>query len=180
MYDYHFSNFGRPPVPDDLCNDSAPRHPLFWRKRFLKVFIIYGDGSHLGSTDHDHFSNFSLPKPQEAPYEIWTKLAQRLQRRCRLKMLTDGRTDARTDDGHKVITIAHREHSLGELKKKRSVQDLSNDAHAMLLCVSFLLIFLKKAYVVGYWYSFAYVVCTPLNCLNLSTWQCVYRGMCSN
>ena len=23
MYDLHFSNFGRPPVPDDLCKDSA-------------------------------------------------------------------------------------------------------------------------------------------------------------
>ena len=47
MYDHHFSNFGRPPVPDDLCKDSAPRHPLFWR-RFLKVFTIYGHGDHLG------------------------------------------------------------------------------------------------------------------------------------
>ena len=36
----------------------------------------------------------------------------------RLKMLTDGRTDARTDDGRKVITIAHPEHSSGELKKQ--------------------------------------------------------------
>ena len=47
MYD-HLSNFGRPPVPDDLCKDSAPRHPLFWRRRFLKVFTIYGHGGHLG------------------------------------------------------------------------------------------------------------------------------------
>ena len=23
MYDHHFSNFGRPPFPDDLCKDSA-------------------------------------------------------------------------------------------------------------------------------------------------------------
>ena len=34
IYDIYFSNFGRPPVPDDLCKDSAPRHPRFWR-RFL-------------------------------------------------------------------------------------------------------------------------------------------------
>ena len=37
-------------------------------------------------------------------------------------MLTDGRTDGRmdgrTDDGRKVITIAHPEQSSGELKKK--------------------------------------------------------------
>ena len=34
-------------------------------------------------------------------------------------MLTDGRTDGRTDDGRKVITIAHPEQSSGELIKKR-------------------------------------------------------------
>ena len=39
-YDHHFSNFGRPPVPDGLCKDSAPRHPLFWRRRFLR-FLLY-------------------------------------------------------------------------------------------------------------------------------------------
>ena len=31
-------------------------------------------------------------------------------------MLTDGHTHGRTDDGRKVITIAHPEHSSGELK----------------------------------------------------------------
>ena len=31
-------------------------------------------------------------------------------------MLTDAWTDARMDDGRKVITIAHPEHSSGELK----------------------------------------------------------------
>ena len=34
----------------------------------------------------------------------------------RLKMLTDGRADGRTDDGRKVITTAHPEHSSGELQ----------------------------------------------------------------
>ena len=48
MYDHYFSNFGRPPVPDALCKDSAIRHPRFWRRRFLKVFTIYGHGDHLG------------------------------------------------------------------------------------------------------------------------------------
>ena len=47
MYNHYFGNFGRPPIPDDLCKDSAPRHPWFWR-RFLKVFTIYGHGGHLG------------------------------------------------------------------------------------------------------------------------------------
>ena len=48
IYDFYFSNFGRPPVPDDLCKDSVPRHPRFWSRRFLKVFTIYGHGGHLG------------------------------------------------------------------------------------------------------------------------------------
>ena len=62
--------------------------------------------------DCDHFSNILFPHPKEAPYEIRAKLAQQLQRRSRLKMLTD----ERSDDGRKVITIAHPEHSSGELK----------------------------------------------------------------
>ena len=37
MYNNYFSNFDRPLVPDDLCKDSAPRHPRFWRRKFLKV-----------------------------------------------------------------------------------------------------------------------------------------------
>ena len=48
MYNHHFSNFGRPPVPDDLCKYSATRHPRFWRSRFLKVFTTYRHGGHLG------------------------------------------------------------------------------------------------------------------------------------
>ena len=47
-YDNSFSNFGRPPVPDDSCKGSAPRHSWFCRRRFLKVFTIYGRGGHLG------------------------------------------------------------------------------------------------------------------------------------
>ena len=38
MYDHYFSNFGRPPVSDDICKGSAIRHPRFRRTRFLKVF----------------------------------------------------------------------------------------------------------------------------------------------
>ena len=40
------ANFDRPPVPDDLCKDSATRLPQFWRRRFLMVFTIYGHGGH--------------------------------------------------------------------------------------------------------------------------------------
>ena len=40
MYDHYFNNFGRPPVSNDICIDSATRNPRFWRTRFLKVFPI--------------------------------------------------------------------------------------------------------------------------------------------
>ena len=53
----HTINFSRSLVPDDLCKDSAPRHPLFWRSRFLKVFTIYGHGDHFSHC----LSNFFFP-----------------------------------------------------------------------------------------------------------------------
>ena len=62
--------------------------------------------------DRDHFSNHSFHQPKESPFEIRANLAQELQKRSRLKLLMDGRTY----DGRKVITIAHPEHSSGELK----------------------------------------------------------------
>ena len=42
--DHHFSNFGRFPVPEDLCKDKAPGLIWLWSRRFLKVFTIYGHG----------------------------------------------------------------------------------------------------------------------------------------
>ena len=63
MYDHHFSNFGRPPIPDDLCKDTAKRHPRFWRRRFLKVFTIYGHGSHLGQQTATILAFFHSPAP---------------------------------------------------------------------------------------------------------------------
>ena len=79
------------------------REEDFWR-----FFTIYGHGGHLcqqtmtilaifcspylrrpsWSANHDHFSNLLFPLPKEAPYEIWAKLAQRLQRRSCLKFWT--------------------------------------------------------------------------------------------
>ena len=48
IYELYFRKFGRPPIPGDLSKDSAPRHPRFWRRRFWKVFTIYGHRRHLG------------------------------------------------------------------------------------------------------------------------------------
>ena len=84
-YDNLFSNFGRSPVPDDLCTDLAPRHPQFWRRRFFKGSYHIWAWWPSWSTDRDHFSNLSFHWLKKAQYEIWANLAQWLQRRRNLK-----------------------------------------------------------------------------------------------
>ena len=61
IYDIYIRNFGRPPVPNDLCKDSAPWHPRFWRRRFLKVFTIYRHGGHLGQWTATILAIFGSP-----------------------------------------------------------------------------------------------------------------------
>ena len=70
MYDNYFSSFGRSPVPDDICKDSATSHPWFWRIRFLKVFfpiqmhketnLTLHEKGQMSVYDH-YFSNFGRP-----------------------------------------------------------------------------------------------------------------------
>ena len=88
MYDHHFSKCGRPPVPDNLWKDSAKRHPWFWRRRFFKGFYHRWAWWSSWSMDGNYFSNLSFTCPREAPNEIWATLAQRLQRKSRLKFST--------------------------------------------------------------------------------------------
>ena len=61
MYDHYFSNFGSPPVPEDICKDSAKRHARFWRKRFLKVFPIQMHREGQTSAYDNSFSNVGRP-----------------------------------------------------------------------------------------------------------------------
>ena len=63
MYDHYFSYFSRPPVPDNWYKDSAIRHPRFWRRRFLKVFTIYGHGGHLSQWTATILAIFHYPAP---------------------------------------------------------------------------------------------------------------------
>ena len=56
-------NFGRPIVLDDLCKESAPRHPPFWRRRFLKVYHIWA-WRPSWSMDRNYFSNLKSPLPR--------------------------------------------------------------------------------------------------------------------
>ena len=65
--------------------------------------------------DRHLFRNLLFSRAKEAPYENKTKLAQQLQRRSCLKMLTD----ALTDDDKRFIIIARPEHSSGKLKRRQ-------------------------------------------------------------
>ena len=117
-----------------ICAKIQPKASSVLEKMIFKCFYHIWAWRPSWSTDRDHFSNLLFPHPKEAPYEIWAKLAQRLQRRSRLKMLTDGRTDGRTharsDDGRKVITIAHPEHSSGELTKGDGAKSKKGSFHS--------------------------------------------------
>ena len=57
MYNNYFSNFGRLLVPEDLCKDSAPRHPRFWRRHFQR----YRHGGHLGQRTATILAIFHSP-----------------------------------------------------------------------------------------------------------------------
>ena len=51
MYVHHFSNFGRPPVPDDLCKDSAPRYlsnigPEVSEEKLFEILNIFPIQTH--------------------------------------------------------------------------------------------------------------------------------------
>ena len=57
-------------------------------KKIFKGFYHIWAWRPFWSTNRKHFSNLLFPLPKEAPYEIWAKLAQRLQRRSCLKFWT--------------------------------------------------------------------------------------------
>ena len=65
-------------------------------------------------------ANFKGPLPSNT-YQVRNKSLPWLWRSCRLKVLL---TDGQPDDGQTVITIAHPEHSSGELKIYRSLLPL--------------------------------------------------------
>ena len=96
------------------CKNSAPKHPRFWRRRFLKVFTIYGHRSHLGKRRVTILT--IVPSPNLRGLHMKFE-RNRLSgfRGGHLKVLTDRRRDNKP----KVITIAHPEHSLGELKNPK-------------------------------------------------------------
>ena len=66
----------------------SPKASSVLKKKIFKGFYHIWAWGPSRSTNRDHFSNLLFPLPKEAPYEIWAKLAQRLQRRSCLKFWT--------------------------------------------------------------------------------------------
>ena len=85
----NFRNFGRSPVPEDLCKDKVPGLIWFWRIKVLKVFIMYGHGSHLGQWTATISAIFHSPNLRRLHIELEQQWPRGLmQRRSRLKFST--------------------------------------------------------------------------------------------
>jgi len=76
---------------------------VFWKLHFENLFldpVIYSCNQ-LG-----RFEQLDREPPRDHSCEVWSKSKKRFQRRCcSKKLLTDGRTDARTDAGRRTPDI---------------------------------------------------------------------------
>ena len=72
----------------DPLQTFKPKASSVLEKKIFKGFYHIWAWGPFWSMNCDHFSNLLFPLPKEAPYEIWAKLAQRLQRRSCLKFWT--------------------------------------------------------------------------------------------
>ena len=63
-------------VPDAVIQVSWSSTSWFQRRRVLKVFTIYGPGSHLGNVTQNIWTNFYSKNPMVVSYEIWHQTAQ--------------------------------------------------------------------------------------------------------
>ena len=60
---------GRSPVSHNLCKDQGPGLIWFWRRRVLKVFTIYGHGSHFDQWTTPILAIFRSPAPRRLQFE---------------------------------------------------------------------------------------------------------------
>ena len=61
---HHLYKFCRAWVPSATCQVSRSQDFKFFRRRFLKVFTIYGHGGHLGHVTWIIYTNFRSPFPR--------------------------------------------------------------------------------------------------------------------
>ena len=76
------------PLSPMIYAKIQPQSTSVLEKKIFKGFYHIWAWRPPWSTNHDHFSNLLFPLSKEAPYEIWAKLAQRLQMRSCLKFWT--------------------------------------------------------------------------------------------
>ena len=154
------------------------RQEDFWKFHFKNLFI---DPWPTYATNRNGLNNFDRGLPRDHSCEVWSKSNKGFQRRCCLKkLLTDGRTEARTDDGQR--TLKDHKSSLstscsGELKMKKNNKILLklykrmtnvphkeplniNLAHLWLFCTLFIqeilwnhLILCAQSFVVWWWWT---------------------------
>ena len=55
---HDLNKFGSTLIPDAVYQVSMSSTSWVWRRRFLKVFTIYGSGSHLGHVTQNIWTNF--------------------------------------------------------------------------------------------------------------------------
>ena len=76
------------PCPQWFMQRFSPKASSVLEKKIFKGFYHIWAWRPSWLTNRDHFSKFLFPLSKEAPYKIWAKLAQRLQRRSCLKFWT--------------------------------------------------------------------------------------------
>ena len=73
----------------------------FWKLHFENLFLTPWP---TYATNWNGLNNFDRGPPRDHSCEVSSKSNKRFQRRCCLKnLLTDARTDARTDDGRRTL-----------------------------------------------------------------------------
>ena len=80
------NKFGSTCVPDAVYQVSMSSASWFWRRRFLKVFTIYGPGSHLGNVT----LNIWKKNHPNIPWRLHRKFGFKQPRKRSLKMLNLG------------------------------------------------------------------------------------------
>ena len=83
-------------------------HHLVQEKKSFKGFSTFSSGSHLVQWSGDCLSNFGRGSPKEPTCKIISKSVKPFWKKSHLKQKVDNTRT--TDDGHRLITIAHHEH----------------------------------------------------------------------
>ena len=99
----HFNQFDRVSLKEHVCEIILKSGHWSRRRCHLKLFSIFSSGGHSVQWSGTILAIFGRGSSKEHFCEIILKLDHWSRRRCRLKkLLTDGRTDGRTDYGRRT------------------------------------------------------------------------------